>query len=544
MPDDELQILDEDSLRRVAESVRELHAKYKNVREFMANLRREPYGHVVRTVKTSTRPPDFVVYPDAGAVFPFQFEDWDFEEVAGASGIDNADEWPAKKPIGQVWGGRWVPEGTRLIAVKVTSATKGRQWWGFPIPQPLIRFELTETLCAAVTGTSSAAAVLIDEDLAQVADSPAIEVHDTVGFWHGLSGYQGWAVWQDIADHPSGGRYEILYLEALARFVEFTLDEDMTTDCSVEGYGDQPRSAIVNRYWGSSPNGKDPAPGGVLDVYDRAELFPLALEGAKGFAIYDEAHATEIDQETGAICRGRYVVVQCDQQCLWMEAQVTDDFCCDDELWDIEGVLEGTAAPFGQRPNPEPEHALNIYGLAAQSGDRVCVLFSHLYCDWIVLQVAHKCLDVVVGLRMYDPGTDCQKLQLATRQIAVPYCDPDIEWPEGPAGAASQQLALSSVDVVTGLSFTGLDGDTANFNSGECALSQTVRRVCLLDTSAGPADPRTTEVMQFTEVDVVVDVFDTGTALSQTLQSLYVACAGVSASEGIISTTDCDEGTG
>jgi len=535
----EIKILDEDSLREVAERIRELQAMHKNVREMLAALRREPYGHVIRTVKTSTRAPDWIPYPDEGSVFPFQFEDWDFDETPGASGLANTDEWAGKKPIGQIWGSQWVPEGTRLLAVKLPSATKGRQWWGFQLPQPLIRFELTATLCAATSGAGgSATAQRIDGDLAQIDDDPEITVFDAVGFWHGKTGYQGWAVWmQDAA------RYEIVFLEALARFIEFTLGEDMTSGCSVEGYGDTARSVTVDRYWGGAPNNKNPDTGQGISVYDRAELFPLALTGAKGFAIYDELHATATNED-GEICDGRYIVVQCDQQTLWMEAQASFDYCCEDYTWEIESPLEGTAAPFSQRPAPEPTEALNIWGLAAEAADSICVIFSHLYCDWLVLQVTHKCIDVITAFRLYDPGADCKKLQLGRREIAVAYCSPDVTWPAG-AGAGVYELVLSAVDIVNAVTFTGLDGDTTGaMNSGECALTQSVRRVCLLDDSAGAADPRVTEIMQFAEADVVTDVFDTGSALGQTVQAIYVACIGVSANEGIITTTDCDTGTG
>lgn len=132
----------------------------------------------------------------------------------------------------------------------------------------LIRFELTAPLTLA--GTSAAAETL---DQAGVPTGTAIIVHDRVGEWAGAIGYEGIAFRGDNV----AGEYDIVFLEAIARWVQGTLSGGFTGGAA---------TLSVAYYWGSAPNGRNP--GSPITVYDELDEFYWGKAGDKCIAVWDE----------------------------------------------------------------------------------------------------------------------------------------------------------------------------------------------------------------------------------------------------------------
>ena len=182
-------------------------------------------------------------------------------------------------------------------------------------PTPVVRFEL------------EADKPIDSPQSAQVLDTGGqylgrIVVVDSVGRWHGKQFYEGFAVrmidrqtmsWPD----GQGGTtfyeaYEIIYLEAPARFCEVQLTGNIS-----QGQA----SAIVLRYWGAAPNERNP--GSPIVVYDRRNQYAHVKTGAILTVVYDEFFI----EPTRPAC-GRYVP-------LYVGPTKRADLCviCDDQQW-------------------------------------------------------------------------------------------------------------------------------------------------------------------------------------------------------------------
>lgn len=161
-------------------------------------------------------------------------------------------------------------------------------------PTPIVRFELEDDK------------PLDSPQSAQVLDTGGqylgrIVVIDSVGRWHGKQFYEGFAarmIDRQTIDWPDGQggtnlyeAYEILYLEAPARFCEVVLTGNL---------GQGQASATVLRYWGAAPNERNP--GSPIVVYDRQNKYAHVKAGAIMTVVYDEFY---IDPQNPAC--GRYV---------------------------------------------------------------------------------------------------------------------------------------------------------------------------------------------------------------------------------------------
>lgn len=160
-----------------------------------------------------------------------------------------------------------------------------------PATKPLIRFELTETL---ELGDEADAEIVTWDGAAYAKNGVEIVVKDFTanpGSWQGVSGYQGWCL---LPKDNDDGKYEIVWMEMVARYIEFTLDENMQEDEDNEGIGWH-AIATVNRYWHIKN------PGNKVVVSDVQELFTRARKYARGIAIWDER-------------RKLYIIVECESK--------------------------------------------------------------------------------------------------------------------------------------------------------------------------------------------------------------------------------------
>lgn len=503
---------DEDSIDDIARAVRRLQAQHRGFQHSLDALakRRDPQGHNIRSGITGTVTAH-PVYPSAGCTFVVKFEDWDFTENPGLCGRSAVYTWPIGHVVAQVYGGTYLAEGTRVLVVRIPSRSKGWQYWILPLPNTLVRFRLTAMLCQ----DSTAAATQLDCDGNPIG-SP-ITVVDTVGKWQGDVGFEGWAVFTNDCQ-----RYEIVFLEGFARYIQFTLINGLG---GCESGASQAKANVLH-YWGDAPNGKDPTGGtNKIDVYDRANLYSHALPGARGIAVLDEKH-------TATGCFGRYVIIACDQMATWCTAELGAKLCVDDTYGNISSFDAATFEPFGQRP-PDITGAINLYGLAGQVGDQVALFYSEIFCDWIIVQIQHKEVSLVVGGDLYDPGEGCHQLRLQTRKFAIPFCDTE---------TSNITVAnLQSWDLVENVKFEPLDTGSP---SSDCKIVQEKRSVCLLQTPSGR--PLTeTDVVIFQPLDVVTDVYSDETSsddgcLIKTSEIIYGLCIGDEAlDETILCYTDC-----
>lgn len=124
----------------------------------------------------------------------------------------------------------------------------------------------------------------LDEN--NVKDGVTIGMVDAYGVYGPVTtGAKGYAArFPDRTGVTLGGTpydaYEILFMEDPARFIEVTLTENMSNTTAGEAF------AAVNDYYGNPTNGMNPGTG--LNVQDNQGLFTRALNGAKGYAVFDE----------------------------------------------------------------------------------------------------------------------------------------------------------------------------------------------------------------------------------------------------------------
>lgn len=212
-----------------------------------------------------------------------------FVEYNGVAWVLTADTLTAYDSLNRFTGTNgdrfWVTQPTDSNFWEIVSPSTGSD-----VTEP-VRFELTATLSLG----GSAAAKIVTWDGAAYVAGDVITVRDftaSPGTWRGKSGYRGWAQLKN-----DRGDYEIIWMERLARYIEFALTENMgattahAANASITGSdGD---------YW----DGKNPDAGTPdVVVYDDRHLFDRALNGAKGLAVWDEIedHYQIVECETKA----------------------------------------------------------------------------------------------------------------------------------------------------------------------------------------------------------------------------------------------------
>lgn len=577
--DVELNAFDDDAVGKLVRSVRRLQAQYRNLAAGGERLDRATDGWHIRTGVTATnaRNPS---YPATGCKFVVQFEDWDFDEVVDGACDRETKAWPEKFVVARTYHGKWIAEGTRVLIVKMP-AKRGRRWVILPIPPKLDirRFELVTPLAFG----GNADAVFVD---CGGATGSALIVRDSIGEWHGLPTFQGWCVRLDDCAETVPPTYEILFLEAPARWVEFVLTSDM-----VSGYA----AATVARYWGTSPNGK--TPGATLTVYDRANLFRRAKTGARGFAVYDERHTdaaplgrwvvVQSETQAGWVCftllddpqqvaeptatvnsywgtqqdiqnpgntvtcvfcaghfphaqigaqgtaaldavTGKYRVVTCDQQALSVTAEAAEDFCPSSASIAIASYDVASFFLFGQRPPTLPV-MLNLFGLAGHAGDSLWGEYSEAYDEWVAVQATHVDRELMTDMRYNAQGC---KLEKQVQRAAIMYCQ-EPEWKTAIQLTKKQYLSGLYKDVTLG----GSAGDQVV----GCAVGQYKKLVCVF----GEEDGGQEAIIQAVPKAFLTLVQDDGDCVVWESQVGFVLCVGATDSGDVFCTTDCeDQGSG
>jgi len=207
-----------------------------------------------------------------------------------------------------------IPEDTEVLVLE-----QNGKWWivARATLAQIVRVTLDEDMGASTAGQATATVVdyFLGKDPAD--GSGDIIVHDRMSlFARSLSGAKGIAVYDDRSDE-----YLLIDCQTKARFVEFTLDADLSGATQ----------ATVNDYW----DGQDPADGsGDVDVIDNQGLFDNALSGAKGLAVYDPS-------------ADKYVIAACETMATRCTGQLTADMDSTDATATIDNVtpLDGQTPP-------------------------------------------------------------------------------------------------------------------------------------------------------------------------------------------------------
>jgi len=581
----EINSFDDDAIGKIARAVHRLQAQYRNLsRRFLA-LNRGNVGYTIRTGITTTNAAN-PVYPATGCKFVVQFEDLSFTEVVGNCELPLARPWASKFVIARSYHAKHIEQGTRVIIVKIPGR-RGRRWWILPIPEKLkvIRFQLTQNL--AFDGVATA--IGLDCALSGV---DHILVRDSIGKWHGLAGFQGWAVQLDDCAPTFPQTYEIIFLEAPARWVEFTLTSDMS--------GGQ-ATATVDRFWGLSPNGVNP--GGTVAVYDRAGLFKRALSGGKGYAVYDERHTstaplgrmvvlqcqtkagfirfslnadrpagggdvsanvnswwgTQQDvQNPGATLDvhffpahfphaltdasgiaaldtelDRYNVILSDQMALSCTAVTSSDFCASNAtIANITDYDEASFFGFGQRPTSITT-ALNEFKLAGRgSGDgtKLWLEWSEVLEEWVAVQAQHVEKEFLVDLRYQDCA-----IEKKTIRCSVLTCHQE-EW--SPAIQLYSQQFMHSI--YKSMTLGGSGSGSGSLQVIACDIAQRTFEACIFD------QPDLTEETAIQTVKQTVTEFSEfdGECFIEHQVEIFVLCVGGQSEKEVFCTTDCTSSGG
>jgi|GEM_PF-4553210 len=341
----------------------------------------------------------------------------------------------------------------------------------------LIRFELTSVL--TLGGVTTAKKVVWDGAAYSTtgADFSIRDFTATPGTWSGESGYRGWCI--RVGDRDAG--YEIIWMETRARWIEFTLTADMAAGSSAAAtvnawaWGKNPgatvtvydpqdlfkraltgakgeaiwdeklaryklvecqskagairftltadmaansATATATSYWGTQQDIQ--SPGSTVTVYDDSNLFPRALSGAKGVAIYDGPN-------------DKYRVVECQQQANALLATLNADMVETDATKAVTAV--GVMFPaVGQMPSSTSITAYNTFHLMASSGNTVLLLWDEANARWVIDQVPHVAVSTITSWRV---DTATMKLQYKKTKVIVAGAYPeDASWTDAHTGTA------------------------------------------------------------------------------------------------------------
>lgn len=246
---------------------------------------------------------------------------------------------------------------------------------------------LRVTLAEDRTGGAIDAVISGTESDVQVWDSQAL-------FLRAKNGADGLAAWNNADE-----RWELVECESQAGEIAFALTSDMT------GSGSLSASATVTSSWGTQQDNQ--GPGSSLTVHDPDGLFPRAITGAKGIAVYDAA-------------ADEYIVVQCQQEALFLKASLSADMHEGDSTGSVTSLTVASPSPFNL--SPDISSATNPYALCGSSGAAVL-----LVCDgtggYIIAQIAHVKTKVISDIRYAD-----YKLEYRSRDIQTPRIDPESDW--------------------------------------------------------------------------------------------------------------------
>lgn len=233
-------------------------------------------------------------------------------------------------------------------------------------------------------------------------------------------GYMGWCILPDDPElnEESDPYWEIIWMEQIAEYINFTvIDRDPLIQNSYY--------VELDSFFGNGGRYKDPSEsdlynvaGSSIDVVDVNNNFPYAMAGCKGLAVYN-----------GML--HQYEIVQCNQQAVWAVANLDEDMC----IYPHHSIHPGPSytikyftaihfPPYGKTPDPEPIEAFNYFNLEGFKDSTVLLTFDATERAWVVVQILHQELDVLVNIKINQDGNSIDGV---FQKIAAMYCRPRYE---------------------------------------------------------------------------------------------------------------------
>lgn len=300
----------------------------------------------------------------------------------------------------------------------------------------LVRFELTADLVLAGTATAN----LLDIEWSDTGtDITVRDPYTSPGCWQGYSGYRGFATM------GANGIYDIVWMERMALIIYFTLTQNTNTSSGT--------TATVTSYFQQG----DKDPGGTVLVYDVNSIYPRALSGAKGIAVWNDRTR-------------RYEVLVCQQMGTLFWCDINSDFCPDASSTGITFGGRYQHSPFNQVPNPEPDTGQNFYALAGRANDKALLVFDDVNSTYDIAQVEPHLAEIPTEFRVVcDAMTKTAKLQMRGEKHYDYYCGELFDWKD--VATEIGEFLENVIDVVW-------DGVSLKYTKEEqivfCAFDQTV----------------------------------------------------------------------
>lgn len=259
--------------------------------------------------------------------------------------------------------------------------------WVIVAGSGLVRFELTADLELGGEGPAKVCVIDGSDWFATTTIITVIDPYDP-GAWQGKTGYQGFCVARppDKDSGISDGKYDVVYMEEQAVFIEFEALEDR------DPASDSFEAKLEYWYQGREPSTtavdpEDAEAGRKLTVYDTQKIFPHILKTGKGKAVWDDinkVYETYIAQQRG----------------IYGGALVSQDFCVDDVSVSIDynTFFVESPSPFNLEPETKPTTLLNPLKLAGLSGSEVRWEWWEQTGEFVITQVEHAEEDLVIDV--------------------------------------------------------------------------------------------------------------------------------------------------
>jgi hypothetical protein len=276
----------------------------------------------------------------------------------------------------------------------------------------IIVFELAQEL---TIGNEAQATICQLSGGNYIATNATVIVRDAfqtgAGMWAGKVGYRG------LARKRSDEKYDILYMQREALFVKFQTTQDRSPQSTaIQGQ-------VVFRF---QHGDHGPSIGETITIQDVEKLFPRALKGGFGLAVWNDLV-------------GIYTCLTVQQQCLLATAQVNMPYSgvgaggMDGEVGvhnvTIKDFTPITPSPFNLVPQPIPRNASNVFGHKGRDNDQVLLAWDEWSVSWIVIDVSKHEVALIFDLRVKPDKT---KLQVKAIKAAVETnLDPSQPAPQG-----------------------------------------------------------------------------------------------------------------
>lgn len=267
----------------------------------------------------------------------------------------------------------------------------------------LVTFELSAPL--VLKGTAPARICELGEAGLYLPTGDAISVVDTgrdVGLWSGETNYQG------VGRLREDGRYDVVFMERPALFVTFVTAQDRNPSSpTFQGTLQEP----------FQQGGRNPKTdgNGQITVVDVDRLFPRALQGGIGLAVWNDSS-------------GIYKCVFVQQQCLLAKAicneSPNDGFSGPGGV-EIRGFEALTPSPFNLVPNPLPTQARNLCNHRGRESDTLILAWEESASDWVIIDVERHDMQFISDIRINDEKTS---LQVKFQTVAAETSKDETVW--------------------------------------------------------------------------------------------------------------------